>query len=92
MDTKSAVMQAAAQTAKRLEDQGIEIFGHYSNGRKAVLMIDRPPAFVRGARRRRQPDGRGGTQYIMAAPYEGLQIEWSTHVACALEVSHGTHG
>lgn len=92
MDTKSAVLQAAAQTARHLEDQGIEILGHYSNGRKAVLMIDRPPAFVRGVLRRRQPDGRGGTQYIMAAPYQGLQIEWSTHVACALEVSHGTHG
>lgn len=90
MDTKSTVLLAAAQTAKQLEDQGIEILGHYSNGRKAVLMIDRPPAFVSGALRRRQPDGHGGTQYIMAAPYHGLQIEWSTYVACALEVSHGT--
>lgn len=86
---KSVVLLEAAQTAKDLEAQGVEILGHYSNGRKAVLIVNKPPAFVRGALRRRQPDGRGGTEYILAAPYRGLQIEWSTRVECALEVVGG---
>ena len=90
MDAKSDVLLAAAKTAKRLEDQGVQIFGHYSNGRQAVLIIDKPPLFVRGGLRRRQPDGRGGTEYVMAAPYEGLQIEWTNRVAYALEVGDGS--
>lgn len=86
---KSAVLLEAAKAAESLEAQGVAVLAHYSNGRKAVLIIDKPPAFVRGVVRRWQPNGCGGTEYIIAAPYLGLQIEWSEHFDGLLEVLNG---
>ncbi|MCD7099083.1 hypothetical protein [Stenotrophomonas sp. MMGLT7] len=89
---KSEVLFTAATAAQQLEQAGIQVIAHYSNGRRAVLIIDRPPPLVRGVLRRRQPNGRGGIERVLAAEYEGLQIEWSTHedgVAIApREVAH----
>ncbi len=87
---KSAVLLAAAKAAEALEAQGVAVLAHYSNGRQAVLIIDKAPTFVRGVVRRWHPNGRGGTEYILAAPYQGMQIEWSEHFDGSLEVINGT--
>lgn len=68
-----------------LKAEGIEVLSSYGNGRKTVLVIDRPPPFVHGGMRRRQPAGDGGREYVMAAPYRGLQLEWRI----AEEARHG---
>lgn len=97
-DRKSDVLLAASNTARELENAGIEVLAHYSNGRRAVLIIDRPPPQLQGHLRRRQPNGRGGIERMLAAEYQGLQLEWSQHEGGApfvepatarLEVVHG---
>lgn len=42
-ERNSDVLYAAANTARELENSGIEILGLHSNGRRAVLILDRPP-------------------------------------------------
>jgi hypothetical protein len=78
-DRKSDVLFSAANTARELENGGIQVLAHYSNGRRLVLIIDRPPPLMRGHVRRRQPNGRGGIERVLAAEYQGLQLEWSEH-------------
>jgi len=78
-DRKSDVLFSAANTARELENGGIQVLAHYSNGRRAVLIIDRPPPLLQGHVRRRQPNGRGGVERVLAAEYQGLQLEWSVH-------------
>jgi hypothetical protein len=78
-DRKSDVLYSAAATARELENAGIQVLGHYSNGRRAVLIIDQPPPLLQGHLRRRQPNGRGGTERVLAAEYQGMQLEWSQH-------------
>ncbi|ASK91077.1 hypothetical protein KWH04_01020 [Xanthomonas campestris pv. trichodesmae] len=87
-DRKSDVLLAAATTARELENVGITVLAHYSNGRRAVLLIDRPPLDVPAVMKRRQPDGRGGIERVMAADYQGMQLEWTQRTPQLLEVGH----
>ena len=68
---------SAGATAQALEAAGITILGYYSNGRRPVLIIDQPPPLLQGAPKRRQPNGDGGIDLVMAAPYENVQLEWT---------------
>ncbi|MGH8037034.1 MAG: hypothetical protein ACREPC_08010 [Stenotrophomonas sp.] len=88
-DRKSDVLLAAATTARELENAGIQVLSHYSNGRRAVLIIDRPPPMIRGALKRRQPNGMGGQDRIMAAEYQGMQLEWTQRAPALTEVANG---
>lgn len=97
-ERKSDILFSAAATARELEIAGIQVLAHYSNGRRAVLIIDQPPPLVQGHLRRRQPNGRGGIERVLAAEYQGMQLEWSVHEGGAplvdrapvrLEVVHG---
>ncbi|HHA2680166.1 hypothetical protein [Stenotrophomonas maltophilia] len=88
-ERKSDVLYAAANTARELENTGIEILGLHSNGRRAVLILDRPPPMVGGHLKRRQPNGRGGQERVMAAEYQGLQLEWTQRAPLLQEVANG---
>lgn len=72
-----------------LRAAGVRLLRQYDNGRRVVLVVEHPPAFVTGSMCRRQPAGGGGHEYIMAAPYHGAQLEWRTRVAPPAEVGHG---
>lgn len=72
---------SAGATAQTLEAAGITILGYYSNGRRPVLIIDQPPPLLQGAPKRRQPNGDGGIDLVMAAPYENVQLEWTVKSA-----------
>lgn len=87
---QSDVLIDAATVAGILEDSGRTVYGHYSNGRRVVLVIDQPPAFVRdGVCKRRQPNGRGGWMRVMAAGFQGVQIEWLENEESNREVANG---
>jgi hypothetical protein len=88
-DCSSTILHAAATTARVLENAGITVLAHYSNGRRAVLVIDRPPQGVVGAMKRRQSDGRGGLERVMAADYQGMQLEWLQRAPQLQEVANG---
>lgn len=65
-----------AHAVHALRKTGVTILEQRDNGRRTVVVIDHPPAFVRGGLRRRErmPDGR--TACTFAAPWRGLQLEW----------------
>lgn len=88
-ERNSDVLYAAANTARELENSGIEILGVHSNGRRAVLILDRPPAMVGGHLKRRQPNGSGGQDRVMAAEYQGVQLEWTQRPPLLQGVAHG---
>jgi hypothetical protein len=85
--TTAAALRVAAAAAEKLEAEGIQIQSHYSNGRQAVLVADRKPAFVRGVLTRREPTGSGVT-HVYASPFHGVQLEWHDHVPAVREVGH----
>lgn len=85
----AAALRAAANAVDQLTDAGSKVLGHYSNGRKPVILIDKAPAFVTGAMRYRAPDANGGIDRVMAAPYHGCQIEWREHERAVQEVARG---
>jgi len=91
MKTSDSLYLAAA-AAERLEAAGVSITSCYHAGagteRKAVLVITRPPSFVRGALHKRVP-GRDGCIRVIAAPYHGVQLEWFETAAPTQEASHG---
>lgn len=85
--TSNRMIQAAI-VAKKLEDTGLRVLNVWHNGRQPVLLLDRAPSGQRGAFIRRQPVT-GGFARIMAAPYDGLQIQWLEHEALRATVAHG---
>lgn len=82
-------LHAAADAADRLAACDVSIVHAYANGRRAVLIIDKPPAFVRGVIKRTNPDGAGGVQRIWAANFYNVQLEWLENVPAQQEVGHG---
>lgn len=88
-ERNSDVLYAAANTARELENSGIEVLGLHSNGRRAVLIVNRPPPTIGGHLKRRQPNGRGGQDRVMAAEYQGVQLEWTQRRPMLQEVAHG---
>lgn len=82
-------LRGAAAAVEQLTAAGSKVLGYYCNGRRPVLLIDQAPAFVRGSLRRRAPDGQGGTHRVCAAPFHGVQIEWSQHQPALAEVARG---
>ena len=91
--TATTALHVAAAAADRLSACGENILHAYANGRRAVLIIDHPPAFVRGVVKRTHPDGRGGVKRIWAASFHGVQLEWMHDCPGALvpdtEAGHG---
>lgn len=83
-----AALVDAAAVAKQLTDAGVEIHTAFDNGRRMVLLIEKPPEFVTGHMKRHHPNGMGGTTTIFAASYQGCQLEWQTDTY-ATEVGHG---
>jgi hypothetical protein len=77
VDRSSDMLFAAANTARELENAGIDVLAHYSNGRRPVLVVTRPPAMTEGHLKRWCPNGSGGRDSVMAAEYQGLQLEWT---------------
>lgn len=86
--TVSALHEAAA-AADRLAACGVTVVHAYANGRRAVLIIDKPPVFVRGVIKRTHPDGAGGVQRIWAANFYSVQLEWLENVPQGQAVRHG---
>lgn len=74
---KSIAQAHEAHAIHTLRKTGVAILEQLNNGRRTVLVIDRPPAFVRGGLRRRQRTPDGHTTYTLAAPWHGLQLEWN---------------
>ncbi|MBM9911897.1 MULTISPECIES: hypothetical protein [Stenotrophomonas] len=77
VDRSSDMLFAAANTARELENAGIDVLAHYSNGRRPVLIITQPPADIEGHLKRWGPNGSGGRDRVLAAEYQGLQLEWT---------------
>lgn len=69
-------LQSAVEVAKKIEEAGSQVIGSYCNGRRTVLLIDQPPAFVQGHCKQRYPNHLGGYTRMFAAPYYGVQLEW----------------
>ena len=83
--TANRQMQAAV-VSRKLEDRGVRVYNVWHNGRQPVLYLDRPPEGVTGVSQRRQPAA-GGVDRIMAAPFDGVQIEWAVFEPFAVEVA-----
>lgn len=81
-------LQIAAQVAARLAAQGVYVNHAFANGRSPVLVIDHPPAFIRGVVKRSTPTGAGGVEQVWAAPFYGVQLEWLVQVPGMREVAH----
>lgn len=81
---RSQNKEHAEQALRCLQKAGVSILAQHHNGRRTVFVIDRPPTFIRGVRRRRTTAG-GVHEYTFAAPYRGVQLEWSE----SQEVGHG---
>lgn len=88
-ERESDLLLAASNTARELENAGIRVLSHYSNGRRPVLIIDRPPPMAQGHLKRHHPNGTGGRDNVMAAEYQGLQLEWTQCTPQLREVAHG---
>ncbi|GGK08779.1 hypothetical protein [Luteimonas terricola] len=89
--TVSDALQVASHAAGLLADAGTRVIGAYANGRRPVLIIDKPPTFVRGAVKTRgkpHPDG-GRRTLVLGASFQGCQLEWWEDVPVAQEVRHG---
>lgn len=84
-----SALHDAAAVAERLSAIHCTVLSAYANGRRPVLVIDRPPPFVQGAVKRQHPDGVGGIERVFAAGYHGVQLEWIDHVPASREVGHG---
>jgi hypothetical protein len=85
----AAQLRAAANVTDQVAASGGKVLTFYSNGRQPVLFVDQPPAGVNGALCRRQPDGNGGVQRILAAPLDGVQLEWVEKVEPSMpELAH----
>jgi hypothetical protein len=76
-----------AQAIRALRKTGVTILDQRNNGRRIVVVVDTPPAFVRGAMCRRRQTPEGTTEYTLAAPWRGLQLEWNQQPKP--EVCHG---
>lgn len=79
-------LRTAADAVERLEDERIRVLGHYHNGRKPVLLVERKPRQIEGVVIRRQPMA-DGVQRVFAAPFAGVQIEWHEFVPAVREVT-----
>lgn len=79
----------AQQAIRALRKQSVSILSMRNNGRRLVLVIDQPPAFVRGVMRSRHTSPIGNREYTMAAPYRGVQLEWRVAEDESAEVRHG---
>jgi hypothetical protein len=77
------------QAIRALRKQSVSILSMRNNGRRLVLVIDQPPAFVRGVMRSRHTSPIGNREYTMAAPYRGVQLEWRVVEDESAEVRHG---
>jgi hypothetical protein len=74
---------------RSLCDAGVSILSQRRNGRRLVLTIEAPPTFVRGAMCRRQMREDHALIYTYAAPWRGLQLEWSVFGAGGVEPCDG---
>jgi hypothetical protein len=72
-----ASLQCATDAAAKLMASGCSIESTFHNGRRMVLLVDRPPAFVTGHMKTRHPNGSGGLTTLYAASFHGCQLEWS---------------
>lgn len=79
----------AGAAAEKLHAMHVHIVSAYANGRRPVLVIDHPPAFVNGVEKRRSPNGRGGIERVMASSYHGVQLEWVEHLPAKQEAANG---
>lgn len=86
----AAALRTAADAVDKLHAQGVHVLGHYSNGRKPVLIIDKPPAKMSGVLRMRAPSRVvNGAQHTFASHFEGVQVEWVEQVPAVRAVGHG---
>lgn len=76
-----------AKALQALRSTGVTILAQRNNGRRMVVEVDTPPAFVRGGMCRRQLNAEGVPIYTLAAPWRGLQLEWNQQPQP--EVCHG---
>lgn len=86
----ATALRAAAEATEQLDESGSKVLGHYYNGRRPVLLVDKPPVFLEGVSRWREPSGDGGFDRVMAAGYGAVQLEWRVHEAAPQEVAHAT--
>ncbi|RPE81820.1 hypothetical protein [Vulcaniibacterium tengchongense] len=80
-------LRSTAAVIERLEREGIRVLSVFDNGRRPVLIVNSKPSFADGVRYRRHPVA-DGHDYVCAAPYEDVQVEWVEHAARA-EVANG---
>lgn len=86
------VLQTATDASRLLVNAKVTIIAAYANGRRPVLIIDAPPPFVVGALKRQHPNGKGGTTVVMAASFNGCQLEWMRDIPGVAEVQAVGHG
>lgn len=75
----AAQLRAAANLADRLAADGSKVLTYYHNGRKPVLVVDQPPVGTQGSLIRRAPLNLGAHagDRTLAAPMDGVQLEWT---------------
>lgn len=84
----AAQLRAAANLAERLTADGSKVLTYYHNGRRPVLIVDQPPVGMQGSLVRRAPTFLG-RERTLAAPIDGVQVQWSVADELGKDVAHG---
>ncbi|HEY1129614.1 MAG TPA: hypothetical protein VGF12_09440 [Roseateles sp.] len=69
-------LQLALEAAQRLAEAGCKVVGAAVTSTQATIHVSNPPPFVTGGIKSRFRDPAGGTVYVMATRYFGVQLEW----------------
>lgn len=75
------------QAMDRLQGTGCNVIAQIWTGQKPVLMLDKPPRFVRGVLKSRKV-GTRTVHRTYAAPFHGVQLEWIVSTPIAQAVGH----
>ena len=71
----------------KLQESDIPAHAVLYSGPRAVVVVDKPPKFVKGALKMRQMVG-GMLQATYAAPFHGVQLQWHVNTEILHEAGH----
>lgn len=68
--------EIAFTASRALRAAGVTVIANLLTGEQPVLIVNRPPAGIKGAVRRRLALADGRHELTRCAMYEGVRIEW----------------
>lgn len=68
--------EAAFAASRALHAAGVTVIANVLTGEQPVLIVNRPPAGIKGAVRRRLALADGRHELTRCAMFEGVRIEW----------------